>query len=111
MKNFENTFTVSGFVSNDAVVKSFETASIARFSIAVSRGEKKDGKTEYTSAFINIEAWKKKENTKAFDILKKGNNVTIKGFFKPEEWTDTNGTKKNRIIFTATDIFITPDKE
>ncbi len=37
MKKIENSFVVSGYVSNDAQIRSFETASVARFSIAVSR--------------------------------------------------------------------------
>ena len=41
MKKIENSFVVSGYVSNDAQIRSFETASVARFSIAVSRSEKK----------------------------------------------------------------------
>lgn len=109
MKNLENSFIVSGFVANDANIKSFNTASVARFSLVVSRGENKEGKTEYTSAFLNMEAWRKNENAKAFEVLKKGNIITVKGFFKPEEWND-NGNRKNRIVFAATDFYITPEK-
>ena len=52
MKKKENSFVVSGYVSNDAQIRSFETASVARFSIAVSRSEKKGEETVYTSAFV-----------------------------------------------------------
>ena len=58
MKKIENTFAVTGFVANDAQVNNFDTASVARFSIAVSRSEKKGEDTSYTSAFMNIEAWR-----------------------------------------------------
>lgn len=57
MKKIENSFVVSGYVSNDAQIRSFETASVARFSIAVSRSEKKGEETVYTSAFLPVEAW------------------------------------------------------
>lgn len=59
MKKIENSFVVSGYVSNDAQIRSFETASVARFSIAVSRSEKKGEETVYTSAFLPVEAWRK----------------------------------------------------
>ena len=63
MKKIENTFAVTGFVGKDASIRDFENASVARFSLAISKGEKdKDGKTQYTSAFISIEAWRKNEN-------------------------------------------------
>ncbi len=34
MKKIENTFAVTGYVANDAQVNNFDTASVARFSIA-----------------------------------------------------------------------------
>ena len=36
MKKIENSFAVTGFIGKDAEIRSFETASVARFSIAVS---------------------------------------------------------------------------
>ena len=41
MKKIENSFAVTGFIGKDAEIRSFETASVARFSIAVSRADKK----------------------------------------------------------------------
>ena len=62
-KDIVNQFSVSGFIGQDATVRNFEKSSVARFSLAVSKGEKdKDGKTQYTSAFVSIEAWRKNEN-------------------------------------------------
>ena len=40
MKKIENSFAVTGFIGKDAEIRSFETASVARFSIAVSRADK-----------------------------------------------------------------------
>ena len=34
MKKIENSFAVTGFIGKDAEIRSFETASVARFSIA-----------------------------------------------------------------------------
>lgn len=103
---------VSGFVANEAQVRNFETASVARFSIAVSRSEKKGEVTTYTSAFLAVEAWRKNEAADSFDRIKKGEHLTVKGYFKPEEWTDSaTGQKRNRIVMSAVEFYPTPEKE
>ena len=57
MKKIENTFSLSGYVANDAQIRQFDTASVARFAISVSRSEKnQSGENAYKSALINIEA-------------------------------------------------------
>lgn len=112
MKKIENSFVVSGFVANEAQVRNFETASVARFSIAVSRSEKKGEVTTYTSAFLAVEAWRKNEAADSFDRIKKGEHLTVKGYFKPEEWTDrATGQKRNRIVMSAVEFYPTPEKE
>ena len=112
MKKIENSFVVSGFVANEAQVRNFETASVARFSIAVSRSEKKGEVTTYTSAFLAVEAWRKNEVADSFDRIKKGEHLTVKGYFKPEEWTDSaTGQKRNRIVMSAVEFYPTPEKE
>lgn len=45
MKKMENTFAVTGFVGKDASIHQFSTASVARFSLAISRIEKNGEKT------------------------------------------------------------------
>lgn len=112
MKKIENSFVVSGFVANEAQVRNFETASVARFSIAVSRSEKKGEVTTYTSAFLAVEAWRKNEAADSFDRIKKGEHLTVKGYFKPEEWTDSaTGQKRNCIVMSAVEFYSTPEKE
>ena len=112
MKKIENTFAVTGFVGKDASIRDFENASVARFFLAISKGEKdKDGKTQYTSAFISIEAWRKNENKNSFETLKKGEMITSEGYFKPEEWTEEDGTVRNRVILVAKKFYPTPEKE
>ena len=56
MKKIENTFTVTGFVGKDAEIRSFTSASVARFSLAVGRHEKSGDQTSRVSAFLNFEA-------------------------------------------------------
>mgnify|MGYP003212281495 FL=1 len=112
MKKIENSFAVTGFIGKDAEIRSFETASVARFSIAISRADKTGEETSYVSAFMGIEAWRKNEALDSFDVLKKGELITVEGYFKPEEWTDSkSGEKRNRIVMVATKFYPTPEKE
>ena len=111
MKKIENNFAVTGFVGKDAEIRQFSTASVARFPLAVGRNEKNGEETTRTSAFMNIEAWRKNENRDSFDCLTKGAMITVEGFFKPEEWTDQDGVKHNRVVLVARRFYSTPDKE
>lgn len=111
MKKIENNFAVTGFLGKDAEIRQFTNASVARFPLAVSRQERNAEETNRISAFMNIEAWRKNENTGSFDILTKGTMLTVEGYFKPEEWIDKDGTKRNRIVMTAVKFYPTEEKE
>lgn len=110
MKKIENKFTVTGYVGKDAEIRNFENSSVARFSLAVRRSEKDS--ENHVSAFMALEAWRKNENLESFDRLKKGNLITVEGYFKPEEWNDSeSGKKKSRVALVATKFYLTPEKE
>ena len=111
MKKMENTFAVTGFVGKDASIHQFSTASVARFSLAISRIEKNGEENTRTSAFMNVEAWRKNENTSSFDRLVKGALLTVEGYFKPEEWQDAEGVKHSRVILVATKFYEAEEKE
>jgi single-strand DNA-binding protein len=113
MKKIENSFAVTGFIGKDAEIRSFENSKRStRFSIAVSRADKTGEETSYVSAFMGIEAWRKNEALDSFDVLKKGELITVEGYFKPEEWTDSkSGEKRNRIVMVATKFYPAPEKE
>ena len=111
MKKIENNFVVTGFVGKDAEIRQFTNASVARFSLAINRTEKNGEENNRTSAFMNIEAWRKNEKSESFDILTKGSLITVEGHFKPEEWTDADGVKHNRVILVATRFYPVADKE
>ena len=111
MKKIENNFAVTGFVGKDAEIRQFTTASVARFSLAIGRSEKNGEENNRVSAFINVEAWRKNENADSFDKLTKGSMLTVEGYFKPEEWSDQEGVKHNRVLLVATKFYETPDKE
>ena len=107
MKKLENSFAVSGFIGKDAEIINFEKASVARFAVAISRPER-DGK--YVSSFVNVEAWRNNANTESLTQITKGVLLTVEGYFKPEEWTDKDGVKHNRIVMVAGKFYPTPDK-
>ena len=111
MKKIENNFTVSGFLGKDAEIRQFTNASVARFSMAISRQERNGDDSRRVSAFINAEAWRKNGNTDAFEQLTKGTLLTVEGYFKPEEWSDKDGVKHSRVILMATAFYPTPEKE
>ena len=111
MKKMENTFAVTGFVGKDASIHQFSTASVARFSLAICRIEKNGEENTRTSAFMNVEAWRKNENTSSFDRLVKGALLTVEGYFKPEEWQDAEGVKHSRVILVATKFYEAEEKE
>ena len=110
MKKIENSFAVTGFVGKNAEIRQFTTASVARFSLAISRTEKNGDENSRVSAFINVEAWRKNENASSFDKLTKGTMLTVRGYFRPDEWIDQDGVKHQRVLLVANDLE-TPDKE
>ena len=105
MKKIENSFAVTGFVGKDAEIRQFANTSVARFSMAVSRQEKNGDDSNRISAFI------KNEKTDSFENLTKGTLLTVEGYFKPEEWTDKEGVKHNRIVMVATSFYPAQEKE
>ena len=105
MKKFENSIAVTGFVAQDAEIRQFSTASVARFPIAVARLENDGTEDKRVSALLNFEVWRKNENGASFELLKKGTMLTVEGYLKPEEWTATDGAKRNRIVFVATKFY------
>ena len=111
MKKIENNFTITGFVANNAEIRQFTTASVARFPLAVSRLETHGEENNRTTAYLNIEAWRKNGPTESFDQLVKGAQLTISGYFKPDAWVDQQGTKHCRILFVATKISEVSEKD
>ena len=104
MKKIENNFTVTGFVVNNAEIRQFTSASVARFPLAVSRLETHGEESNRVTAYLNIEAWRKNGHTESFDQLVKGARLTVAGYLRPDNWVDQQGTKHCRILFVATKI-------
>ena len=98
-----NNFAVTGFVGQDAKINKFENNSVARFGLCIARTEKVNGEEKRKSAFLNIEMWRKNDNVASFDLLKKGNRITVEGYFKPEEY-EKDGQNRQVITFVATKV-------
>ena len=105
-----NSFEVTGFIVNDAKVNKFNNASVARFGLSIARTEGKDENKKRTSAILNVEIWRSNKNAADLDLLKKGNRITVKGFFKPEEYTKDDKTVSH-IVFAGTEITTGDDEE
>lgn len=101
--NAMNNFTISGFVVNDATVKDFEKASVARFGLSFKTTEKKDGQEVKHSAIINLEKWIKKDDNTTLNLLKKGTLIKVQGFFKADSYIK-DGKEKNITVFLATSV-------
>lgn len=85
--NAMNNFTISGFVVNDAKVKNFEKASVARFGLSFRTTEKKGDQEVKKSSILDMETWIKKDDTATIDMLKKGTLIKVEGFFKADSYT------------------------
>lgn len=109
MKKIENSFTVTGFIGKDAEIRQFTSASVAKFSLAVGRTETVGKESKRVSAFMAVEVWRKNESA-SFELLKKGQMITVRGYFKPEEWSDDKG-KRSRMVMVASEFFATPEKD
>ena len=106
MKQIENNFAVSGFVGKDAEIRQFANASVARFSLAVSRQEKSGEDTKRVSAFINVEAWRNNANTDSLAQITKGTLFTVEDVYKRQVLlrNDMYAFPSGRIIY---DVFPT----
>ena len=76
--NAMNNFTISGFVVNDAKVKNFEKASVARFGLSFRTTEKKGDQEVKKSSILDMETWIKKDDTATIDMLKKGTLIKVR---------------------------------
>ena len=112
MKKIENSFAVTGRIRRDAEIHLFEIVKVAHFSIVVNRIGKINEEKTFVSSVMKVEAWSKMEDRYAFWILQKDVLITVEGYFKPEEWTDSkSGEKRNRIVMVATKFYPAPEKE
>ena len=70
---------------------------------------KKDGKEVRKSSILNFEAWRKNENASSLDCIKKGELVTVEGYFAPDEY-EKDGKKQQVTRLICTKAYPTPEK-
>ena len=108
MKQIENNFAVSGFVG-DAEIRQFANASVAR-----SHWQSAAEKTARNQTYLRFHQCGSmaQQRQHRFSVPDhKEHPVYCRGLLKPEEWTDKDGVKHNRIILVANKFYPTPDKE
>ena len=93
-----NKFQITGRIAQDVKVNQLTNSSVARFGIGINQKDKNDN---WHSAFLNFEAWRKNDNTADFDLLKKGQRITVEGFFKADEY-EKDGEKFQKVTLIAT---------
>lgn len=109
-KNSVNNLQVSGFAIKDAEKKQFNNMTLVKFAISIARTEKdKDGKDVRKSSILNFEAWRKNENASSLDCIKKGELVTVEGYFAPDEY-EKDGKKQQVTRLICTKAYPTPEK-
>ena len=107
--NAMNNFTISGFVVNDAEVKSFDKASVARFGLSFRTTEKKGDQEVKKSSILNMETWLKKDDTATLGMLKKGTLIKVEGFFKADTYSK-DGKEIHKTIYAVTKIELVETK-
>ena len=96
--NAANNFTATGFVAADAQVKNVGKSSIVRFGIFIKETRTdKDGQKQSVSAPMWFERHIKTDDSEFTKLIVKNNLVKVTGFFQPEQWTDKDGNKQDRI--------------
>ena len=99
----QNSFVLTAYVCAEPSIKCFESSSVARFPISVFQGN--NDRSRSASALINVECWRKNAHTsRVFAMIKKGARLTFSGFFKPEQWTDDNGTTHSRVVLRCSRV-------
>ena len=96
-----NQVIVSGRLAQDAEIRQFANSTKATFALAISRTEKRGEETVRPVAYQPCEVWRKNGTTESFAPLTKGTLIEISGWIRPEEFIDTTGTRRHRIIFVV----------
>lgn len=99
--------TMTGRIGTDVDFKTFGEGSVARFRL-ITQDHFKDSNGQWqdkdTSGW-NIKAWYKLADM-ARDTLKKGQEITITGVAKEEQWTDKEGNKRTSVEIKANTIAV-----
>ncbi len=92
-----NSVFIEGNLTKNPELKEFANNKVAKFSIAVNGGKRKDGTKDV--AFLDCTAW-----DQSADIvmeLQKGDGVLLNAYIKQENWESKEGQKRSKLVFNA----------
>jgi len=81
--------------------------SYAKFSFALNKNFKKDGKSEKSADFFKVKAWNSLAKI-CHQYMKKGMPIFIDGSLSVSQYEDSNGITRNNIEIRANDINFLP---
>ena len=89
-----------------------DTGSGGSFGIIIKHTERKGNETTTVSSIIGLETWVKNDDTATLELLKKGKEITVEGFFKPENYTkDGKNVTVLKNIATKVTAFVREEKQ
>ena len=99
----QNSVQISGFVCKPEIHQ-FTNSAVCRFSLGISRIEKKGEQSVTNTAYIPAEVWK----ASASDLrdIVKGAKVELNGWLKPEVFTDKEGQIRNKVVLVVTSFTV-----
>lgn len=97
-----NHITIYGNLVRDVEFKKINELSICKFSIAHSKGVKKNDVWENHVTFVDCTYFSDKAKS-----LTKGTSVIISGHLKQENWTTPEGLNRSKLIIIVDDILTT----
>lgn len=97
----ETSITLSGMLGADPEVQTTARSVKARFRVAVTRRELRDGRwCDVETTWMQVEAWNLLARNVATS-LRKGDPVVVSGLLRTSRWVDERGTRHDRIYVTA----------
>lgn len=100
-----NNISIMGRLTADMVLEYLNNGTAkGSFSIANNYGEKRDGKWEDYTSFIDVTLWgKTAENLKPY--MKKGTTVAVQGRIRQDRW-EKDGKKNSKICIIADNVYL-----
>ena len=111
MRNPIKKYTVSGTIHNKPATRENRGKIHSTFDFSLRNrsflGESYSDKTSPMPVDVCISKYRRK----SIEILQKGANITMEGFFQPQTTTLSNGFEFHHIVFVAEKFYVTPASE
>lgn len=97
-----NSVTLSGNLVSDPEYKELrDDLCVCNFRMASNRGE--------NTVYVDVECWRGLAKI-VNDFCSKGQKVVVLGDLKQEQWTDSDGNNRSKILISARDLTIVERK-